>query len=73
MGDTKKLFKFTMKIEKDGDPYTESLKVGNNTYNVNKDNEYEFSLKHMKIVLRSAFHMDVSIRYLKPKEITQHM
>lgn len=46
MGDTKKLFKFTMKIEKDGDPYTESLKVGNNTYNVNKDNEYEFSLKH---------------------------
>lgn len=33
-------------MKRTGDPYTESLKVGNNTYNVNKDNEYEFSLKH---------------------------
>lgn len=45
MGDTKKSFEFTMKIEKDGKPYTEKLKVGDKFYEVNTDSEYVFYLK----------------------------
>lgn len=47
MGDTEKAFDFTMKIlKKDGTSYTEDLKVGESTYEVNADGKYEFSLKH---------------------------